>query len=48
MSSLLFHVKPEDPLTFGAVALLIVMTAALATLIPACRAARTDPARTLR
>ncbi|MBZ5609964.1 MAG: ABC transporter permease [Acidobacteriia bacterium] len=48
MTSLLYDVKPADPLTFTAVALVIVVISALATLIPAWRAAHTDPARTLR
>jgi putative ABC transport system permease protein len=48
MSSLLFSVRPTDPLTFGAVAAMLALTAALATAIPALRAARVDPVVSLR
>jgi putative ABC transport system permease protein len=44
----LFGVSPTDPLTYGTVALLVVVTAMAATLLPARRAARVDPAITLR
>ncbi|MGH9823656.1 MAG: FtsX-like permease family protein, partial [Blastocatellia bacterium] len=43
LSSLLFNVTPTDPLTFGALAGLIVGATVLATLIPAGRATRVDP-----
>ena len=38
MSSLLFAVSPLDPLTYGSVALLLMMAAALASYVPARRA----------
>ena len=44
----LYGVTPTDPLVFGAVALVLLLTAALASLIPAFRASRVDPALTLR
>ncbi len=48
MSSILFEVKPTDPLTFGGVALLLCAIALLACYIPARRAARLDPMQALR
>jgi putative ABC transport system permease protein len=48
MSSLLFGVQPLDPLTFGAVALLLATTAVVAAAIPALRAARVNPIVALR
>jgi ABC-type lipoprotein release transport system permease subunit len=48
MSSILFEVKPTDPLTFGGVALLLCAIALLACYIPARRAASLDPMQALR
>ncbi len=48
MASLLFEVRPDDPATFGAVALLLAATALAATWIPARKAARVDPLVALR
>jgi len=48
MSSLLFEVSPTDPITFGAVALCVILAALLACLIPARRAIRVDPLVALR
>ncbi len=46
--SLLFEIGPSDPSTLGAVVLLLLGTALLASWIPALRASRTQPATTLR
>jgi predicted permease len=46
--SLLFQVRPTDPLTLVAVSLLLVLTAALASYIPARRAAMVNPMVALR
>jgi putative ABC transport system permease protein len=46
--SLLVNVRSIDPLTFGSVVLLMAMVLLAASLLPARRAARTDPARALR
>ncbi len=48
MRSLLFGVPPSDPPTFVAVPLLLLVTGALASWLPAARASRADPATTLR
>jgi len=48
LESFLFAVTPLDPATFAAVALGIACVAALASAIPARRAARVDPAVALR
>jgi putative ABC transport system permease protein len=48
LKSLLFGVSVLDPLTFGAVALLLVSVALLACYVPARRAAKTDPLAALR
>jgi putative ABC transport system permease protein len=48
MSTLLYGVTPTDATTFASVSLLIAVTAALASLAPAWRAAKTDPAAALR
>ncbi len=48
IESLLIGVKPSDPLTFGAVAILLGTVAAVAALVPARRAARVDPMAALR
>ena len=48
MSSLVFEVRPSDPLTFVAVAALLAMVALLASVIPAYRATRVDPMAALR
>jgi predicted permease len=48
MSSLLFKVSPVDPVTYGAVALGVVLTAYLACYLPSRRAASVDPVDALR
>lgn len=48
LGSLLYAVQPRDPLTFGAVAVLLVGVGALAAWLPARRATRVDPAEVLR
>jgi putative ABC transport system permease protein len=48
ISAFLFGVEPLDPLTFGSVAIVLALTAALASAAPALRAARVDPAVTFR
>ena len=48
LTSVLFGVQPLDLLTFAAVMIVLVMTAALSIAGPAWRAARFDPAITLR
>jgi ABC-type antimicrobial peptide transport system permease subunit len=48
MESLLFEVRPHDPATLGAVSLLLVAVAMVASYVPARRAARIDPADALR
>jgi putative ABC transport system permease protein len=45
---LLFNVQPTDPLVFGGVIAVLLLTAMLASLIPAIRAARVDPNVALR
>jgi putative ABC transport system permease protein len=47
-ASLFFSVRPLDPLTFAGVAALMAAVAALATCIPASRAANLDPLTALR
>jgi putative ABC transport system permease protein len=48
LRSLLFGVSPDDPFTFVAVALLLVVVALLASWVPARRAMRVDPIIALR
>jgi predicted permease len=48
VTSLIFGVRATDPLTFAAVALLLVAVGLLATVLPAYRATRVEPVSILR
>jgi hypothetical protein len=48
MSSSLFEVRPNDPITCGAVSVDLIAAAALASYLPAARAASVDPIEALR
>ena len=48
MGNLLYKVSPRDPVVFGSAFLVITISSFAAVLIPALRAAGTDPARALR
>jgi ABC-type antimicrobial peptide transport system permease subunit len=48
IASMLFGIEPFDLLTYGAVAALLLAVAFVACYAPAFRAARVDPAITLR
>ena len=48
LGSMLYGVKPLDPITFLCVAALLLAVSAVASLVPASRAARLDPMKTLR
>jgi ABC-type antimicrobial peptide transport system permease subunit len=48
VAKILFGVSPLDPATFGSVAVLMLVVALVATVVPAWRATRVDPALALR
>jgi predicted permease len=48
MATLLFGVRPDDPLSFASVCLLLAIVAGLATWIPASRAMKVEPSQALR
>ena len=48
LASLLFDVQPTDPVTLGAVSVLLVLIAAVASWMPARRAMRVNPVEALR
>jgi ABC-type antimicrobial peptide transport system permease subunit len=48
MQSLLYEVKPNDPLVYGLTVLVLLMVSVIACWIPAYRASRVDPLTALR
>ena len=48
LTTLLYGVTEHDPGTLGAVAGVVILVGVAATLLPAYRATRVDPVRTLR
>jgi len=48
ISAFLFGVQPLDPVTFVSVAAVLLLTASIAALLPAMRAARVDPVQAFR
>jgi macrolide transport system ATP-binding/permease protein len=48
LGNMLYHVSPRDPLAFGGAFAVMAAAALAACLLPALRAARTDPAQALR
>jgi ABC-type antimicrobial peptide transport system permease subunit len=48
MHAMLFGTRPLDPAVFATVAVLLLVVATLACLVPAWRASRTDPMQALR
>ncbi len=48
MTSMIYHVRPADPLTYAVVTVLVLSVAVLSALLPARRATRVDPIAALR
>jgi ABC-type antimicrobial peptide transport system permease subunit len=48
LANLIYGVKPTDPITFGAVSVLLAGVGLFASIIPAYRASRVEPMKTLR
>jgi len=48
MTTLLYGVKPTDPLTIGLVCVLLLLVTVMASYLPATRALRIEPAIALR
>jgi len=48
LANLIYGVKPADPITFGAVSVLLAGVGLFASLVPAYRATRVEPMKTLR
>lgn len=48
MRTLLFGVSPLDPMSFAAVPLILILAAALASFLPACRATAINPVEALK
>jgi ABC-type antimicrobial peptide transport system permease subunit len=48
LGSMLFAIKPDDPRTFGTIAILLSVVALIGCIIPARSAIRVDPMKALR
>jgi ABC-type antimicrobial peptide transport system permease subunit len=48
LTSLLYEIKPGDPLTYIGVSMILLLVALLASWLPARRASRVDPMEALR
>jgi ABC-type antimicrobial peptide transport system permease subunit len=48
LRAFLFDLTPSDPVTYGAIIVVLGVTAVLASWVPALRASRVDPAIALR
>jgi ABC-type antimicrobial peptide transport system permease subunit len=48
IAAILFDVDPSDPAVFAGIALVLAATGVVASMIPARRATRADPAQALR
>ncbi len=48
LNSVLFEVQPDDPATYGGMALVLAVVAGVAAYLPANRATRGGPVRALR
>jgi putative ABC transport system permease protein len=48
LSGMLYGISSIDPVTFSGVVVLVLVVTTVATIVPAARAARTDPMRVLR
>jgi ABC-type lipoprotein release transport system permease subunit len=48
MQSLLFNIRPNDPVTLGGVTILLVLLGAASSYAPARRATKVDPVEVLR
>jgi len=48
LASLLFEISPVDPITYGAVSLMLIAATVLASYVPALRATAVDPIEALR
>ncbi|HEU4928146.1 MAG TPA: ADOP family duplicated permease [Vicinamibacterales bacterium] len=48
LSTVLYEVRPHDAITYGSVAVLLIVVSVAAAFVPALRAARVDPAGLLR
>jgi ABC-type antimicrobial peptide transport system permease subunit len=48
LKTFLFRVQPLDPVTFAAAVIVLLITAGVATAVPAIRATRVDPVAAFR